>query len=209
MNKKPKTNSEGERPATINRQPTATDHPAVQSLSVSLDPGKADPAAILNMQRVLGNKTVQRYLDARAKNHSFKPFLTRVDAGATLRNGQPPPVQRMYMPPKDEEAMGGDYCQVPTIGDILDSLGYNANQQNQQNHNATVLPETTVTGTTQRPTLYQGSTGPYVELLQNKLRGAGKNVQVDGVFGSDTKAKVKQFQEVMKLDADGVVGRPT
>jgi hypothetical protein len=140
------------------------------------------------MQRVLGNKMAQRYLDVGQK-----------DA----------PLQRMYMPPKADDPAHDDFCPVPTIGDSLDSLGYENHQQSQQNQGATILPETTIAGTTQRPTLYQGSTGPYVELLQNKLRGAGRILQVDGVFGSGTKSAVREFQEAMKLDADGVVGRRT
>jgi hypothetical protein len=217
MNKQPETKSENVRQAVAARKSGAVLDHASQPLTVSPDPGKVDPAAILNMQRILGNKTVQRYLDARAMNRPFAPLLQKISPGMTMRNGQPPPVQRMYIPPPSEEFSCADpYAtppvtsqDAPTIADSLDSLGHHANQQTQQNQNTTVLPETTVTGTTQRPTLYQGSTGPYVELLQNKLRGAGLGIQVDGIFGSGTKAKVKQFQERMKLDADGVVGRRT
>lgn len=61
----------------------------------------------------------------------------------------------------------------------------------------------------------KGSSGSDVKCVQKALNtwAAGKNVtpllDVDGDFGAKTKARVKEYQEVMRLDRDGVVGYST
>ncbi len=45
--------------------------------------------------------------------------------------------------------------------------------------------------------------------LQRGLNKVGYPTDVDGIFGSDTLAKVKEFQRANGLDADGIVGSKT
>lgn len=61
-----------------------------------------------------------------------------------------------------------------------------------------------------------GSTGRSVELVQRQLNRVAQNYPaipmtypVDGIFGANTEASVKKFQEVFGLTADGVVGPAT
>lgn len=56
-----------------------------------------------------------------------------------------------------------------------------------------------------------GMRSPQVQLLQRLLnkRRAHPRVAEDGVFGSDTRAAVIDFQQRVRLDADGVVGGRT
>jgi len=57
------------------------------------------------------------------------------------------------------------------------------------------------------PTLRRGSAGPYVRLLQARLKDYGFDPgPVDGVFGSGTEAAVRKFQSAFWLVADGIVG---
>jgi hypothetical protein len=51
--------------------------------------------------------------------------------------------------------------------------------------------------------------GPAVSKLQEMLRAAGGNIEPDGVFGQQTEAAVRQFQNGHGLAADGVVGSQT
>ncbi len=57
--------------------------------------------------------------------------------------------------------------------------------------------------------LTEGSKGDNVKLLQQKLKNAGYNITVDGVFGPMTESIVKQFQKDNGLSADGIVGYNT
>ena len=57
--------------------------------------------------------------------------------------------------------------------------------------------------------LERGSSGSSVRTLQHALVAAGYELDVDGVFGGDTDATVKDFQRQNDLDADGVVGPNT
>lgn len=60
------------------------------------------------------------------------------------------------------------------------------------------------------PTLREGSRGPAVKDLQNKLKAAGFNPGgADGVFGPKTKAAVVAFQRAKGIAADGIVGPQT
>lgn len=61
-----------------------------------------------------------------------------------------------------------------------------------------------------------GSTGPFVTVVQTSLNRISQNYPaipkinpVDGVFGAQTEAAVRQFQEIFSLQPDGVVGRAT
>jgi peptidoglycan hydrolase-like protein with peptidoglycan-binding domain len=56
-------------------------------------------------------------------------------------------------------------------------------------------------------TLRRGSRGEAVRVLQQSLGMSGN--AVDGVFGSNTEAAVRQFQQNAGIQADGVVGRQT
>jgi hypothetical protein len=57
---------------------------------------------------------------------------------------------------------------------------------------------------TSRPTIRRGARGPFVRLLQRKLK-----IEVDGIFGPATDAAVRGFQREKGLTVDGVVGRQT
>ena len=60
------------------------------------------------------------------------------------------------------------------------------------------------------PALKQGSAGPDVKDLQQKLKDLGFDPNgVDGAFGPGTKAAVIAFQQSKGLQADGVVGPAT
>ncbi len=65
-------------------------------------------------------------------------------------------------------------------------------------------PEPTTT-TENVVVLTEGAEGRQVQLLQQALGGVG----VDGVFGPETEAAVKQFQERNGLTVDGIVGPQT
>ena len=59
-------------------------------------------------------------------------------------------------------------------------------------------------------TLYFGSTGPQVQLLQLALKRAGYDPgQTDGIFGRRTEAELRQFQSAAGLTADGIAGVQT
>ncbi len=64
-------------------------------------------------------------------------------------------------------------------------------------------------GNAGRATLHVGSSGPDVEALQQQLTAAGHPCEVDGKFGSQTRAAVVAFQRGRGLAADGVVGQMT
>jgi peptidoglycan hydrolase-like protein with peptidoglycan-binding domain len=58
--------------------------------------------------------------------------------------------------------------------------------------------------------LMEGSSGPLVQKLQERLAAKGFNPgPIDGVFGLATKAAVRAFQKANALEADGVVGPVT
>ncbi len=61
-----------------------------------------------------------------------------------------------------------------------------------------------------------GESGPYVESIQRRLNRIATNYPaipkifpVNGVFGEDTEAAVRAFQEIFSLTADGIVGDAT
>jgi hypothetical protein len=58
--------------------------------------------------------------------------------------------------------------------------------------------------------LKEGSSGPIVKQLQQRLKDKGFNPgTLDGVFGLGTKSAVRAFQKVNGLEADGIVGQQT
>ncbi len=64
--------------------------------------------------------------------------------------------------------------------------------------------------------LRRGSSGPYVVVLQVMINRIAQNypaipklATVDGIFGSQTEASVRKFQEIFGLAVDGVVGKAT
>ena len=59
------------------------------------------------------------------------------------------------------------------------------------------------------PLVRRGSQGHPVPALQYLLRDRGHHVTVDGMFGSETEAAVRQFQIAGQLRADGIVGPQT
>ena len=71
---------------------------------------------------------------------------------------------------------------------------------------------TMATCTPTLPLLQQGSTGMSVRVVQTILKYRGCSLPkygVDGDFGGETLAAVKQFQTAAKLEVDGVVGAQT
>lgn len=60
-----------------------------------------------------------------------------------------------------------------------------------------------------------GSTGEDVRLIQRELNRIGDNypaiprLEVDGIFGRETEAAVRKFQEIFNLSIDGIVGKAT
>ncbi|WP_234969770.1 peptidoglycan-binding protein [Alicyclobacillus vulcanalis] len=65
----------------------------------------------------------------------------------------------------------------------------------------------TLAGVQSYPMLSYGSTGVYVEILQNALNALGYDVgQASGLFDATTQAEVKAFQQAMGLQTDGIVG---
>ncbi|MDE6302801.1 MAG: peptidoglycan-binding protein, partial [Clostridia bacterium] len=62
---------------------------------------------------------------------------------------------------------------------------------------------------TEMPLIRQGTRGNVVKFLQCYLNLYGGELTIDGVFGNDTTAAVKEFQKNNGLSADGIVGRNT
>lgn len=55
-------------------------------------------------------------------------------------------------------------------------------------------------------TLRKGDRGNEVKEMQTALNGAGCNLVVDGIFGTDTETAVKFFQNSRGLVVDGICG---
>ena len=58
-------------------------------------------------------------------------------------------------------------------------------------------------------TFRQGMKGDEVKQLQEALNAKGARLEVDGKFGKDTAAAVRQFQEQQGLKVDGIAGKDT
>ena len=61
------------------------------------------------------------------------------------------------------------------------------------------------------PTIQQGATGPYVRRVQGLCLAAlsGSKLAIDGIFGPNTTAAVKQAQTAAHVTVDGIVGPVT
>ena len=59
------------------------------------------------------------------------------------------------------------------------------------------------------PTVKQGASGIVATALQHLLRFNSQTVNVDGIFGNQTRAAVINFQNQTGLTADGIVGTKT
>lgn len=64
--------------------------------------------------------------------------------------------------------------------------------------------------------LRRGNIGPYVVFIQTELNRIAENYpaipkipQIDGIFGEQTEAAVRKFQEIFNLQVDGIVGSAT
>lgn len=60
-----------------------------------------------------------------------------------------------------------------------------------------------------QPTLMKDSAGLEVQFVQEKLNHFGLETSVDGLFGTQTKEQVIQFQKEHNLMIDGIVGEET
>lgn len=60
-----------------------------------------------------------------------------------------------------------------------------------------------------RTVLRRGQSGSDIKEMQTKLRNAGFDIKVDGIFGPKTEAAMMKFQKDMGLDSDGVYGKAT
>ena len=58
-------------------------------------------------------------------------------------------------------------------------------------------------------TIRRGSRGSDVSALQSALNSKGYNLSVDGIFGSNTQAAVRDYQSKNGLSVDGIVGNNT
>ena len=56
------------------------------------------------------------------------------------------------------------------------------------------------------PLVKLGSKNTYVMILQDALNNMGRSLTIDGIFGSNTKNAVINFQKYYGLKADGIVG---
>ena len=70
-------------------------------------------------------------------------------------------------------------------------------------------PKTKVMCTVELEQLDKGCASPSVETMQNLLADVGYDIVVDGRFGKDTDAVLRQFQKDYKLTVDGVCGPKT
>lgn len=59
------------------------------------------------------------------------------------------------------------------------------------------------------PTVRRGDSGTNVYTIQHLLTYRGYSLTIDGIFGSGTEARVKEFEAANGLTADGVVGAST
>ena len=57
--------------------------------------------------------------------------------------------------------------------------------------------------------LSKGSRGPDVGVLQKALNQAGAEIDVDNVFGNETRTAVRAYQKKKKLKVDGIAGPAT
>ena len=98
--------------------------------------------------------------------------------------------------------------------------GYNSTQILRSYYgNVEIVPNAPILGlTTSYPgrALRRGTTGPSVVTVQTELNRISQSYpaipkirSVDGIFGAQTEAAVRKFQEVFGLTVDGIVGKAT
>lgn len=122
---------------------------------------------------------------ARARNSDHLPAAT----------GSRAPVSSPTIPPRVDDGMPGD----PGTG-LAEPRPPRSRPSSSKPPKPPSVP----------PSIRQGSVGPAVEDLQNRLNGLGYTVTgIDGVFGEETLHAVVAFQKVSGLSRDGVVGPAT
>ena len=170
--------------------------PALVFQGGRIDPGRLTPAAILTLQRTVGNAAVNQLLRGPASRDSAAAtgapdVLERSDPARAQTDEAAPIVQR-----EDDSDQAG-----------ADDSASTGNP---------VAPATP--GTSQHPLLTQGSSGPAVEELQQKLNAAGASPELtaDGQYGPHTAAAVTAFQQQWNADhadqpilVDGIAGPQT
>jgi len=77
-------------------------------------------------------------------------------------------------------------------------------------------PQLGITSSYPGTALRRGTSGPSVVVVQVELNRISQNypaipkiAQVDGIFGAQTEAAVRKFQQIFNLTVDGIVGRAT
>ena len=108
----------------------------------------------------------------------------------------------------DESTNGVNNTQTSTGDNWISRLQAECNVQGFSNQAVDGIAGTkTLAGC---PTLRQGNRGNITKLLQEKLVSLGYNTNdVDGIFGSQTKAAVISYQKSRGLSQDGIVGQNT
>lgn len=96
-------------------------------------------------------------------------------------------------------------------GDGLSTAGSGSGGDTATVTTVTTLPPVTTTTVAAHPTIQEGSTGPDVTVLQQRLNALGYDVgAADGSFGAGTKEQVIKFQTDKGITpADGVVDTAT
>jgi hypothetical protein len=121
-------------------------------------------------------------------------YETHPTTGQPLVNGQPVKVTAM----KSGEPHG-------PVTQVAQKAGVPTTHIQKTSSTVTIMPHQTAT----QPLLRQGSTGNSVKQLQQMLNAAGAHLKVDGIFGPQTEAAVRQFQQTHHLQVDGIVGPQT
>lgn len=121
-------------------------------------------------------------------------YDTHPTTGQPLVNGQPVKVTAM----KSGEPHG-------PVAQVAQKAGVPTTHIQKTNSTVTIMPHQTVA----QPLLRNGSTGNSVKQLQQMLNAAGYHLKVDGIFGPQTEAAVRQFQQTHHLQVDGIVGPQT
>lgn len=172
-----------------------------------IDPGRLTSANILALQRTVGNTVVNQLLRRAAP------------ARSAVTDTRPIPLQRDFVPAvqRDDDTDSATATAPDTTTDSADTAAPDTATDSASTPvpDSTPAPDTaTPTGTTdaasmgnpvapaapgtsQHPFLTQGSSGPAVEELQQKLNAAGvaPALTVDGIYGPLTAAGVRGFQQ--------------